>query len=122
MEQAKLPNMDHFSYRDGAFVYEPAEDTYLLCDGILNDKDDLLAIDPDIILEVGSGSGCVIVFTTMLLNSLKGDSAHHQSLAIDINPKALEMTHTTAAANNVIEIRYFMNKDNEILHLYGLEI
>lgn len=101
MEQAILPNMDHFSYKDGQNVYEPAEDTYLLCDGILYDKEFLLTLNPQIILEVGSGSGCVVVFTTMLLNRLGGESADRQSFAVDINPKALQMTSDTAVANNV---------------------
>jgi methylase of polypeptide subunit release factors len=37
----------------------------------------------------------------MLLNSLKGAEAHHRSIALDINPKALEMTKATAEANHV---------------------
>lgn len=101
MEQAQLPDLSHFSFRDRAYVYEPADDTFLLCDGILNDKEDLIERDPHLVVELGSGSGCVIVFTTMLLNSLKGAEAHHQSIALDINPKALEMTKATAEANHV---------------------
>ncbi len=113
MEQATLPNMDHFSYKDGQNVYEPAEDTYLLCDGILNDKEFLFELNPEIIVEVGSGSGCVIVFTTMLMNSLMKDGCIHKSFALDINPKALEMTQQTAAANNVISI----NNRNETIDI-----
>jgi methylase of polypeptide subunit release factors len=51
--QAVLPRLDHFTLEDADCVYEPAEDTYLLCDAILKDKELLVARNPLIIAEIG---------------------------------------------------------------------
>lgn len=106
-ETAELPNLDHFSYKDEEFVYQPAQDTYLLCDGILNDKAFLREISPTVVMEVGSGSGCVIVYTCMLLMKLFGEAANDiRAIALDINEMALEMTRKTALANNVCVLTF----------------
>jgi len=35
---AKLPNLDHFQLLDAEFVYEPSDDTFLLCDAIQHEE------------------------------------------------------------------------------------
>lgn len=97
---AKLPSLDHLTMEDFDHVYEPSDDTFLLCDALENDRERIAASRPDIVLEVGCGSGCVITFLSMLL---KEENIPCISLATDINPKAAAVTMRTAKAN---EVRY----------------
>lgn len=97
-KHAVLPCLDHITLDVAAKVYEPAEDTYLLCDALLCDLEDILSRRPQIILEVGCGSGCVITYLSTLLAQSK---VVYRALATDINPIALETTRQTAEANQV---------------------
>lgn len=83
---------------DYLHVYEPSDDTFLLCDALEADRSNLHADSPKVALEIGSGSGCVITFLAMLL---KAGDIHTHCLATDINPSAALMTLTTAKANKV---------------------
>jgi hypothetical protein len=95
---AKLPSLDHLTMEDYECVYEPSDDTFLLCDALENDREEMTASRPQIVMEVGCGSGCVITFLSMLL---KEQGIPALSIATDINPKAAAVTLRTAAANNV---------------------
>lgn len=53
MSSAKLPSLDHATLEDWENVYEPAEDTFLLCDALLADKDEILQSKPYLMLEIG---------------------------------------------------------------------
>ena len=79
-------------------MYEPSDDTFLLCDALENDRSRIATADPKIVLEVGCGSGCVITFLSQLLQE-EGIAA--TSFATDINPRAALATKRTAAANSV---------------------
>uniref|UniRef100_A0A7I4YN60 Methyltransferase HEMK2 n=1 Tax=Haemonchus contortus TaxID=6289 RepID=A0A7I4YN60_HAECO len=76
-------------------VYEPAEDTFLLLDAIEKDLQKLRDISPEIVLEIGCGSGVVSVF----LNKALGGAV--TSFATDYNPDALECTKETGRLNDV---------------------
>ena len=86
-------------YRD---VYEPREDTYLLCDA-LQDAGEvaLLGDGPGALLcvEVGSGSGCASACLGRVLERAVGKPCH--VIATDVNPAANEATLRVAAANSV---------------------
>ena len=90
-------------------VYEPSDDTFLLCDALENDRFELKEASPSIALEVGSGSGCVITFLTTLL---KEEGVCCQSFATDVNPYAANATRRTAEANSV---RKFVHAYTEYL-------
>jgi len=82
-------------------VYEPSEDTYLVCDAIEQDRKYLHEeLKPKLVVEVGCGSGCVITFLAQLLQSCDATKTC-QCIATDINPKALDVTTRTAKANDV---------------------
>jgi release factor glutamine methyltransferase len=63
----KTPNLSHLTKKDFENVYEPMEDTFLLLDALEEDLQALEALNPQLICEIGSGSGCVITFLSMLL-------------------------------------------------------
>lgn len=90
----KMPSLEHFSTKDYDRVYEPSDDTFLLCDALSADLDELRRHRPAMCVEVGSGSGCV----TAHLASLLPESA---LLAIDINSDATLASRATARANGV---------------------
>jgi release factor glutamine methyltransferase len=48
-----FPNLDHFTLTDAENVYEPSDDTFLLCDAIEKDIEYLKQLNPSIILEIG---------------------------------------------------------------------
>ena len=66
--KAKLPSLDHLHYKDYDYVYEPSDDTFLLCDALANEYKEELS-KHFTYCEIGSGSGCVITFIGQLLNS-----------------------------------------------------
>lgn len=100
---AKLPSLDHLTMEDFDHVYEPSDDTFLLCDALENDRERIAASCPDIVLEVGCGSGCVITFLSKLL---KEEKIPCLSLATDINLRAAAVTLRTAKENEVIQNCY----------------
>uniref|UniRef100_A0A8R1TIW9 Methyltransferase HEMK2 n=1 Tax=Onchocerca volvulus TaxID=6282 RepID=A0A8R1TIW9_ONCVO len=76
-------------------VYEPAEDTFLLLDALEKDREALEELEPNVVVEIGSGSGVVSVFCQQLLR------IPVFNLVTDMNFKALQCTGTTAQLNNV---------------------
>eukprot|EP01039_Chlorochromonas_danica_P011742 gene11742-13192_t len=98
-QRAVLPDLHHITLELATKVYEPAEDTYLMCDALLLDIEDILTRQPHSLLEVGCGSGCVITYLSTLLKSREVDS--FTAYGTDINPVALEVTRQTAERNHV---------------------
>lgn len=96
-QTAKLPSLSHFSLNDFEQVYEPAEDTYLMCDTILKELHEIIAIRPLLCLEIGSGSGCVITYLGQMFRS-KGYN-NCLFIATDLNPAAAIATKYTAQSN-----------------------
>eukprot|EP01130_Rhizamoeba_saxonica_P009508 TRINITY_DN3868_c0_g1_i5.p1 TRINITY_DN3868_c0_g1~~TRINITY_DN3868_c0_g1_i5.p1 ORF type:complete len:215 (-),score=51.00 TRINITY_DN3868_c0_g1_i5:302-895(-) len=90
-----MPDMSHLLSRHYENVYEPAEDTYLFLDALLDEKPLLLSLDPKICLELGSGSGCLISY----LGSMLGSDRLY--MAVDINKDACETTIATGKQNGV---------------------
>jgi release factor glutamine methyltransferase len=102
--QAVLPSLEHLHMADYDNVYEPADDTFLRCDALEQDRAFLSTqLCPEVVLEIGSGSGCVITFLAMLLRD-EGVKAC-QAFAIDINPAAASVTQRTARANGVSVVK-----------------
>ena len=59
---AVLPNLDHLSMVDYNHIYEPAEDTFLACDALLQERGFLETLRPMIVMEIGSGSGTMLYY------------------------------------------------------------
>lgn len=99
MEAAQLPSLGHFSPEDFEAFYEPSDDTWLLCDSLLSDFDDLSRRHPALAIEIGPGSGavCNFIARTFVERAL----APPAFLACDINPAACSATLQTAAANGI---------------------
>lgn len=98
-ERATLPTLDHLELSDFDHVYEPAEDTFLLCDALHLQRGELMELRPLICVEIGCGSGCVITYLGQLLQSL--GHFNFALMATDINPHALRCTKQTAKVNEV---------------------
>ncbi|GAA5946344.1 hypothetical protein JCM3765_000205 [Sporobolomyces pararoseus] len=88
------PSTSHLKAKDFESVYEPAEDTFILLDGLEQDVE--LLKGSTICLEIGSGSGCVSAF----LGSICGSSSALY-LCTDLNPHATRCTLETGVANKV---------------------
>ncbi|KAF9243826.1 S-adenosyl-L-methionine-dependent methyltransferase [Melanogaster broomeanus] len=90
------PDLSHLSDDDKLNVYDPAEDTFLLLDGLEKDAEQLKDQQPLICLEIGSGSGCVSAF----LGSILGP-ANALYLCTDINERASICTLATGRQNRI---------------------
>ncbi|KAH3898440.1 hypothetical protein DPMN_022672 [Dreissena polymorpha] len=89
------PDISHITGDDYAFIYEPAEDSFLLLDAIDSELKFLHELRPIVTLEVGSGSGICSAF---LAKELKFPVL---SLCTDINPRASLVTKATGDKNGV---------------------
>ncbi|KAF1764111.1 hypothetical protein GCK72_004057 [Caenorhabditis remanei] len=65
-------------------VYEPSEDTFLLIDAIEKDIKEIRSREPQLVLEIGCGSGVVSTFVNQALGG------NVTSMATDLNPHALD--------------------------------
>jgi release factor glutamine methyltransferase len=95
---AVLPSLNHFQQFERLHVYEPSDDTFLLCDALLKDRETFKPLKPSLVIEIGCGSGCVITYLT---NLLLEDGIKIVSFAVDINPYAVQLTKKTSTINNV---------------------
>lgn len=101
-ERAQLPSLEHLSERDFEDVYEPSDDTWLLCDSILHDIDDLIRRAPVIASEIGPGSGAVSCY--ILQELIKRGSTCPFFIDCDINPAACLAATRTAASNGLVSL------------------
>ncbi|GAA5903639.1 hypothetical protein JCM8208_003642 [Rhodotorula glutinis] len=88
------PTTSHLSAVDFEDVYEPAEDTFILLDAL--ERDAALLKGSRVVLEIGSGSGCVSAF----LGAICGPSSALY-LCTDLNPYAARCTALTGRSNSV---------------------
>ena len=80
-ESIPTPDYCHLSSRDFEFVYEPAEDTFLLLDAIEAEIETLRKLNPTVCVEIGPGSGIISAGFGSVLKSACF------VIACDINPK-----------------------------------
>lgn len=90
------PDYSHLTSKDYEQIYEPSEDTFLFLDALEKDIKYLNDLNPQIVFEIGPGSGLVINF---LANHLK-DANKTAFFASDINKNACLATLKTSSKNN----------------------
>lgn len=88
----ETPYLTHISSEDYKYVYEPAEDSFLLLDALEADLQTLISDKPSICVEIGSGSGVIVTAVAKVLKT-------SACFAIDINPHACSITKRTACEN-----------------------
>lgn len=88
----ETPFTNHISLDDFKYVYEPAEDSFLLLDALEADLDFLKQMKPKVCLEIGSGSGVIITALSKALST-------SICFATDINPRACLVTKKTSDFN-----------------------
>lgn len=96
---AVMPSLAHLSSADFETVYEPQEDTWLLCDALLAEAPALAVRGPALAVEIGPGSGAVSCYIAQLLAARA--SFCPAVVAFDVNLRACAATVATAAANGV---------------------
>lgn len=70
METPILP-VSRFGHYFERFVYEPAEDTFLLLDALEAELDKIQKIEPKLCVEIGCGSGTIITALIKTLSTSK---------------------------------------------------
>lgn len=88
----ETPYLTHITSEEFNYVYEPAEDSFLLLDALEADLSQLIDAKPVVCVEIGSGSGVII---TAVAKSLRESAC----FAVDINPHACAVTKRTANVN-----------------------
>ncbi|PFH32873.1 hypothetical protein BESB_014860 [Besnoitia besnoiti] len=89
--KARTPDTSHVGlHRPFADVYEAAEDSFLFLDALESDLQFLLRRRPSLIIEIGSGSGCIITFLRSLFRLATAASAASKSLEDGILLQAAE--------------------------------
>lgn len=110
----ETPYLTHITSEDFKYVYEPAEDSFLLLDALEADLSKIKLDKPKICTEIGSGSGVII---TAVAKALPETAC----FAIDINPRACDVTKRTAAKNgatlNVINMNLLNGFRSRIIDL-----
>ena len=91
----QTPDYSHFTPKDYDKIYEPCEDTFLFLDALESEISYLNNLNPEVIVEIGSGSGIVINFLAKHLEN----SRNALFLATDINPSACLATQRTSIKN-----------------------
>ena len=94
-----FPSLDHFHYSEFKSIYEPAEDTFLLCDALTDrfGSFSLIEYPPTLVLELGSGSGAAAAHLGNILDA-RG-LPRPATLCVDINVRACAASLRSAAAN-----------------------
>ncbi|KAJ5072608.1 methyltransferase n6amt1 [Anaeramoeba ignava] len=93
------PILNHINQKDFQFVYEPSEDSFLLCEGIEKNINFIKEeIKPTICLEIGTGTGFVTCFVNKLFEENKVSCFY---ITTDINHKAAKIANETFKLNCV---------------------
>lgn len=86
---------------DWETVYEPSDDSFLMEDALIMDKNEILKLKPAFICEIGCGSGYLSACLLKILKEAKESVSLPVSLLVDVNLDALEMSKRVISNNEI---------------------
>ncbi|KAJ6238411.1 methyltransferase n6amt1 [Anaeramoeba flamelloides] len=90
------PDISHITESNFQKIYSPSEDTFLLCDALADEVEEIRERKPKIGVEIGTGSGYVLAHVSKLLKN-----TDLFVFGIDINPLAAKLTSQTLSQNEI---------------------
>ncbi|KAK9173122.1 Methyltransferase domain protein [Cryptosporidium meleagridis] len=82
-------------------VYEPSEDSFLMEDALILEKNEILKVKPRLICEIGCGSGYLTACLLKIIKELDAEFPLPISYLVDVNTKALEMSENLISNNKI---------------------
>lgn len=86
---------------DWESVYEPSDDSFLMEDALIMEKNEILKLSPKFVCEIGCGSGYLTACLLKIIKELKTELSLPIAYLVDVNLKALEMSEKVIANNEI---------------------
>jgi hypothetical protein len=113
-QKIATPIYSHLTYKDFEFVYEPAEDSFLLLDAIEIELETLKILRPTFCVEIGPGSG---IISAGIGSALKSECF---IMACDINIKVQPILFPRLIFDLCENFKYSLNDTLLIMQLYSI--
>lgn len=111
----ETPYTTHITSDEFKYVYEPAEDSFLLLDALEADLRHLIDMKPIVCVEIGSGSGVIITALAKALPTSVCFATDINNRACVVTRKTAEYNHTTLNVLNMDLVNAFRSNAIDVL-------